>query len=170
MNSGYGNSIGGGVNSGYGGTGIGSNFDDAGKAEVGIASTPKAGSFAAASAAGGTDARSQRSNAPSVTSGVGANQGTTTPLMSIAGGVGNTSSIGDANTSGGALTGGVEDVGYAYRARALYAYTASPDDPNEISFGKGEILDIVDNAGKWWQAKKADGATGIAPSNYLQII
>jgi len=59
---------------------------------------------------------------------------------------------------------------FSYKAKALYAYTASPDDPNEISFTKGEILDIVDKQGKWWQAKKSDGMIGIAPSNYLQII
>jgi hypothetical protein len=37
---------------------------------------------------------------------------------------------------------------------------ASPDDPNEISFVKGEILDILDKSGKWWQARKSDGAVG----------
>jgi SHO1 osmosensor len=63
-----------------------------------------------------------------------------------------------------------EPESYAYKAKALYAYSASTDDPNEISFTKGEILDIVDKQGKWWQAKNFDGKIGIAPSNYLQII
>ena len=44
------------------------------------------------------------------------------------------------------------------------ADSASADDPNEISFSKGEILDIVDKQGKWWQAKKADGTIGSAYS------
>ncbi|QRV80291.1 high osmolarity signaling protein SHO1 [Ceratobasidium sp. AG-Ba] len=62
---------------------------------------------------------------------------------------------------GGAAVGNDPEAGsYAYKARALYAYTASPDDPAEISFTKGEILDIVDNNGKWWQARKENGTTG----------
>ncbi|KAL0564120.1 Receptor-interacting serine/threonine-protein kinase 1, partial [Marasmius crinis-equi] len=56
------------------------------------------------------------------------------------------------------------------QARAIYNCTASPNNPHEISFAKGEILNIIDRRGKWWSARKADGTVGIAPSNYLQTI
>ncbi|KAJ7655971.1 hypothetical protein DFH06DRAFT_992017 [Mycena polygramma] len=56
------------------------------------------------------------------------------------------------------------------RARALHAYKGSPEDPNELTFTKGEVLEIEDQEGKWWLAKKSDGSFGIAPSNYLVII
>lgn len=46
------------------------------------------------------------------------------------------------------------------RARALYTYTASPDDPNEVSFSKGEILEITDASGKWWQCRTVGGDSG----------
>lgn len=77
--------------------------------------------------------------------------------------------------------------------RALYAYTASPDDPNEVSFAKGEILDVVDASGKWWQVRTSSNHVGsefspeirigrkgmeltlvgveiVAPSNYLSLL
>lgn len=49
---------------------------------------------------------------------------------------------------------------YVCKARALYAYTASPDEPADISFAEGEILGIVDNNGNWWRAQREDGTTG----------
>ncbi|KAI8096503.1 uncharacterized protein BX664DRAFT_324146 [Halteromyces radiatus] len=56
---------------------------------------------------------------------------------------------------------------YSERVEALHEYRANPEDPSELSFERGDILEIVDRRGNWWQARKADGTTGIIPSNYF---
>ena len=38
--------------------------------------------------------------------------------------------------------------------------TADPDDPNELSFSEGEILDIFDRSYMWWHGQKEDGTHG----------
>ncbi|KAF8913245.1 hypothetical protein CPB84DRAFT_1841633 [Gymnopilus junonius] len=96
----------------------------------------------------------------------GADNGPSSPLMAGIG-AGNNSNAGSNNDTQPPQP---SEMQYQYKAKALYAYTANPDDPSEISFTKGEILDIMDKQGKWWQARKADGTQGIAPSNYLHII
>lgn len=60
-------------------------------------------------------------------------------------------------------------IEYKEKVQALHAYQANPDDPNELSFAKGETLEIVDRNGNWWQAKKSDGSVGIIPSNYFGL-
>jgi len=92
---------------------------------------------------------------------------------SMLGGISRPHSTAVSNASSTSIGHGMDigrDVEYMYKGQALYAYTASPDDPNELSFGKGEMLDIVDNKGKWWQARKTDGSIGIVPSNYVKLL
>ncbi|KAI8997655.1 SH3 domain-containing protein [Pilobolus umbonatus] len=50
---------------------------------------------------------------------------------------------------------------------AIHNYSASNDDPNELSFSKGETLYVHEKQGSWWQAKKSNGVVGMIPSNYV---
>ena len=38
--------------------------------------------------------------------------------------------------------------------------TGNKADPSELSFQRGDILDILDRSGKWWEARKLDGTQG----------
>ncbi|KAJ3064823.1 Transmembrane osmosensor, partial [Podochytrium sp. JEL0797] len=42
------------------------------------------------------------------------------------------------------------------QALALFEYEANAADPNEVSFSKGQLMEVLDNRGKWWQARFVD--------------
>lgn len=55
-------------------------------------------------------------------------------------------------------------------ARALYDYTQSPDDPDELSFKKDDVLVVLHTRGKWYEAETSTGRIGIVPSNYVHLM
>lgn len=55
-----------------------------------------------------------------------------------------------------------------HKVRTLYNF--DPKNPEELSFKKDEILDIIEKPEddpEWWVARKSDGSSGLVPSNYI---
>ena len=54
---------------------------------------------------------------------------------------------------------------------ALYSFDASTAE--ELSFRKGERLDIIEHPAHdpdWWMAKNNRGQTGLIPRNYIEVL
>jgi uncharacterized protein YgiM (DUF1202 family) len=49
----------------------------------------------------------------------------------------------------------------------MYSYQADPNDPNEVSFNKGDMLEVLDATGKWYQVKTEGGQTGVSQRQCL---
>ncbi|SCV01481.1 LANO_0F11980g1_1 [Lachancea nothofagi CBS 11611] len=82
---------------------------------------------------------------------------------------------GNTETTMGDTLGLYSDAGdelgsFPYVAKALYTYSADSNDAYEVSFEQGETLRVGDIEGRWWKAKRANGQTGIIPSNYVELI
>ncbi|KAJ8083220.1 hypothetical protein PM082_009092 [Marasmius tenuissimus] len=52
-------------------------------------------------------------------------------------------------------------------ARALNDYSAPPEDSDEFSFAKGDILNVLSRNGDGWLVQDANGVPGVVPSNFL---
>ncbi|KAF8626884.1 hypothetical protein AX15_004644 [Amanita polypyramis BW_CC] len=61
-------------------------------------------------------------------------------------------------------------AGGGFKAEALFNYKGSDTDPHELTFVKGDIFEIIDQSGKWWEAVNKEGRVGIVPSNYVQLV
>ncbi|GMM55469.1 osmosensor [Maudiozyma humilis] len=97
----------------------------------------------------------------------GSNNNTENTFLSV------TSNGSISDTTMGDTLGLYSDIGddnFKYTARTLYSYQADDADQYEISFDQGEILKVSDIEGRWWKARRANGETGIIPSNYVQLI
>uniref|UniRef100_A0A3Q0SHI0 Osteoclast-stimulating factor 1 n=1 Tax=Amphilophus citrinellus TaxID=61819 RepID=A0A3Q0SHI0_AMPCI len=55
-----------------------------------------------------------------------------------------------------------------YRIIAMYEYTAANQD--ELSFSKGQLINILDKTNTDWWKGEASGVTGLLPTNYKCII
>ncbi|KAH8094449.1 SH3 domain-containing protein [Cristinia sonorae] len=56
------------------------------------------------------------------------------------------------------------------KARALWAYNEEGQEPNDLSFAPGEIIEIVDETNADWWTGKCRGKQGLFPSNHVEKI
>ncbi|XP_036385844.1 cytoplasmic protein NCK1-like [Megalops cyprinoides] len=55
--------------------------------------------------------------------------------------------------------------------QALYPLSSGND--KELSFDKGEVMDVLEkpeNNPEWWKCRKADGQVGLVPKNYVMVL
>ncbi|XP_019727041.1 intersectin-2a isoform X1 [Hippocampus comes] len=50
---------------------------------------------------------------------------------------------------------------------AMYDYTAA--NPDELSFSKGQLINVLDKTNPDWWKGEADGVTGLLPTNYVKM-
>jgi len=78
------------------------------------------------------------------------------------------SSVRSATGGGGASN--ASAAGNRAKAQAMYNYKGSEGDPHELTFAKGEVFEVVDQTGKWWEVVNKEGEVGIVPSNYVRLM
>ncbi|XP_022257136.1 cytoplasmic protein NCK2-like isoform X2 [Limulus polyphemus] len=74
-------------------------------------------------------------------------------------------------TPAGSATGTLKDTECLDIVLAMYSYSAQNEE--EMSFHKGEHLEIIDrpaNDPGWWRARNQAGEVGLVPKNYVKVI
>ncbi|THH14267.1 hypothetical protein EW146_g6041 [Bondarzewia mesenterica] len=56
------------------------------------------------------------------------------------------------------------------QARALWAYNEDSQDPNDLSFSEGDIIEIISETNADWWTGKVNGNEGLFPSNHVEKI
>ncbi|KAG7451016.1 SH3-domain-containing protein [Guyanagaster necrorhizus] len=54
------------------------------------------------------------------------------------------------------------------KARAIWGYNEARQDPNDLSFRAGDIIEIVSEANADWWTGRRNGVEGLFPSNYVE--
>lgn len=56
------------------------------------------------------------------------------------------------------------------QARALWDYNLTNEEPEDLIFEKGAIIEVLKENNEDWWTGKCNGRTGIFPSNYVEIL
>ncbi|KAG8825870.1 hypothetical protein FRC17_008490 [Serendipita sp. 399] len=56
------------------------------------------------------------------------------------------------------------------QARALWDYNLDGEEPEDLSFEKGAIIEVIKENNEDWWTGKCNGRTGIFPSNYCELL
>lgn len=55
-------------------------------------------------------------------------------------------------------------------AKAIAAYEGAPGPDRELSFERNDVVEVSLATEGWWVARKANGETGIVPSNFFELL
>lgn len=56
------------------------------------------------------------------------------------------------------------------QARALWDYNLDGEEPEDLAFEKGAIIEVIKENNEDWWTGKCNGRTGIFPSNYCEVL
>jgi hypothetical protein len=75
--------------------------------------------------------------------------------------------IGNRNIPPAAIPRQIPPPPSAAQSRALWAYNENGEDPNDLSFVAGDIIEIVEETNVDWWTGKVNGKQGLFPSTYV---